>query len=597
VEKEPAGFKPQAIVNDCYILQHRIKEDAFAEYWHATAIFSAQGFLLRFLNSESLPPKILEAFYAQALASIDLRHSSLLPSLEIERFGERLYLAGDASSLKCLSDLVEEGQKFPLLHVCLIGLELAQGLQIWEERAGPYLLVHPDVVWVRMQLGKAQEIRLLNPGYATMISSRPGTEFDKYRAFLAPEVRLGHAQDFRSDLWSLGALLFWLLTGETLSFQAGGAKASPSLLYVAYTLKTRRVPKEMILIVLTMLRAAPENRYGSWSTLIDELSAVVKALQAQSPGLIDPLAVRAGFVSSFSSVETAPLSGQTDNFPQILEPHTWEETLSRFYGPDNPSFSPSQLLDFTQKSDFMAPGSRTQEEWRSLHSRISLPEPSPETPAPLQESPSITAFESPKPNVEPDTQQWHSETGSTQAVLERLAQDWRRAAVQQGTLRFIEEPHQRGPIQQFLNLLHEKSLYAELPEKLLTSGSPELLKFLESGWERRGTDRSATYLKRLRQRIRKVQKDKTGNSFEDALKFLEVLGTRATPLVLVLHHAQTLSRELHDLFMALRSHVQGASFCVFAFFEPVQVPEWHVLYQLTQNATPQASAAESQIQG
>ncbi|NNM67118.1 MAG: hypothetical protein HKM06_03780, partial [Spirochaetales bacterium] len=127
MEKETAGLKPQAIVNDCYILQHRIKEDAFAEYWHATAIFSAQGFLLRFLKPEALPSKILEVFYTQALASIDLRHSSLLPSLEIERYLGRLYLAGDASGLKCLGDLAGEGQKFPLLHVCLIGLELAQG--------------------------------------------------------------------------------------------------------------------------------------------------------------------------------------------------------------------------------------------------------------------------------------------------------------------------------------------------------------------------------------------------------------------------------------------------------------------------------------
>jgi len=116
-------------------------------------------------------------------------------------------------------------------------------------------------------LNSPQEIKLTAPEVAT------GTP-----AFMAPEVALAEEPDARADLYSLGCVIYWLLTGQ-LVYEADnpikmmyrhidGTPQPPSA-------RTELpIPQELDAIVLALLEKKPENRPAGATEFIRALDAV-----------------------------------------------------------------------------------------------------------------------------------------------------------------------------------------------------------------------------------------------------------------------------------------------------------------------------------
>ena len=62
---------------------------------------------------------------------------------------------------------------------------------------------------------------------------------------------------------------------------------------------------------------------------------------------------------------------------------------------------------------------------------------------------------------------------------------------------------------------------------------------------------------------------------------LRVLGSGRRPLVLIIRGGERIQRELHELFLLIATETDTAPVCVFAFFDYIQFPSWHVLSALT----------------
>jgi serine/threonine-protein kinase len=103
--------------------------------------------------------------------------------------------------------------------------------------------------------------------------------------YLSPEQALGSDVDYRTDIFSLGVVLFEMLTGR-VPFEAStpsdvtqevvsGPLAAPSAL-------NRAVPAEIDPIVERMLSKSPGDRHASAATVAAELRAVVVALDYRS---------------------------------------------------------------------------------------------------------------------------------------------------------------------------------------------------------------------------------------------------------------------------------------------------------------------------
>jgi len=104
-------------------------------------------------------------------------------------------------------------------------------------------------------------------------------------AFVAPEMALGSAIDGRTDLYSLGCVAYWLLTGS-LVFEAGNpmALAAKHLQEQPVPPSHRtemEIPADLERVVLDCLRKDPVDRPGSAEELAERLSACDVAVWTQ----------------------------------------------------------------------------------------------------------------------------------------------------------------------------------------------------------------------------------------------------------------------------------------------------------------------------
>ncbi|CAM5474381.1 Stk1 family PASTA domain-containing Ser/Thr kinase [Streptomyces narbonensis] len=165
--------------------------------------------------------------------------------------------------------------------------------------------------------------------------------------YLSPEQALGRAVDARSDLYSVGIMLFQLLTGR-LPFDADSplaiAYAHVQEEPVAPSSVNRSVTPAMDALVARALRKNPNERFPSAAVMRDECLRVLSAGQTGAP-----MIVQGGPVSSGSGVGSAvfPPVGQTPPpTPQpaphgVQQPYLPPTPQPGPYGPATPSPGPA----------------------------------------------------------------------------------------------------------------------------------------------------------------------------------------------------------------------------------------------------------------
>jgi serine/threonine-protein kinase len=119
-------------------------------------------------------------------------------------------------------------------------------------------------------------VKVLDFGIATETkvgSSTPGEAFEAVGtpAYMAPETVLGRRPDARADIYSLGCVAYWLLTGETVF---GGDTATEVVSSHVHTRplppshRARQpIPRDLELVILKCLKKHPDDRFRSASEL------------------------------------------------------------------------------------------------------------------------------------------------------------------------------------------------------------------------------------------------------------------------------------------------------------------------------------------
>ncbi|MER5306881.1 protein kinase [Streptomyces sp. NPDC002773] len=161
--------------------------------------------------------------------------------------------------------------------------------------------------------------------------------------YLSPEQALGRPVDARSDLYSVGIMLFQLLTGR-LPFDADSALA---IAYahvqeepVAPSTVNRAVTPAMDALVARALRKNPNERFPSAAAMRDECLRVLAAGQTGAPVIVQG----GGPVSSGAGVGSAvfPPVGQTPPPHPQPGPHGVQQPYQPGpYGPATPAPAPS----------------------------------------------------------------------------------------------------------------------------------------------------------------------------------------------------------------------------------------------------------------
>jgi serine/threonine protein kinase/class 3 adenylate cyclase len=260
---------------------------------------------LKFLPSHlSAMPEARERLLVEARAAAALEHPNVCSIHEIgETSDGRLFIAMACYSGETLRERLACGP-LPPVEAFVIAVQIARGLAA-AHAAG---IVHRDVKPANVMLCADGTVRLLDFGLAKLTDvtlTGPGVTLGTL-AYMSPEQAGGDAVDHRSDLWSLGVVMYEMLTGER-PFRGGNDLAL--LLTILHQdpepIARRRpeIPEPLPGVVERLLRKDPSARQASAAELVADL------LRALPPGVMHvPVneAERLAALRSYAILDTPP---------------------------------------------------------------------------------------------------------------------------------------------------------------------------------------------------------------------------------------------------------------------------------------------------
>jgi len=221
----------------------------------------------RMQKSEEAPD--LEArFRREAQIALRLTHGAIAQTVGVEEIDGELCLLQEYVDGVNLRHLERQcaPDRVPLPVALYIGREVARALAY----AHALGIVHRDVTPENIMLAFDGQVKLIDFGIARESSAAALTQTGVVigrETYTAPEVWSGATADARSDLFSLGVVLWQLVTGR--SFQdaqtaVGAAAPDPSLAFPA-------LPRDVADLVLRALAPEPGRRFQSAREVVEAL--------------------------------------------------------------------------------------------------------------------------------------------------------------------------------------------------------------------------------------------------------------------------------------------------------------------------------------
>jgi serine/threonine protein kinase len=223
-----------------------------------------------------------------------LSHPNIVILLDYVKSDAQMYLVLEYISGFSLSELLAKKPKLRPEIVATIGAEVAEGLAHAHERG----VVHRDVKPANVILSRQGEVKIVDFSVAHRerlpSADEPIPAFDNETpargsssqaafgtpAYMAPEQLLGEAVDPRSDLFSLGVVLYQLLCGVR-PFDRPGEKRAPA--HAARTspavqLRERApdTPRALERVVMRCIEKHPADRPTSADVVAEDLTAFVR---------------------------------------------------------------------------------------------------------------------------------------------------------------------------------------------------------------------------------------------------------------------------------------------------------------------------------
>jgi len=217
-----------------------------------------------------------QRFMQEARAASALDHANICTIHDISEDDDgQLFIVMSFYDGQTLKYQLDEGA-LPLNDAITIGYQIALGLATSHE-AG---IVHRDIKPANIMVTKKGEVKILDFGVAKLSETADLTKSGATvgtAVYMSPEQARSEPVDFRADIWSVGILLYEMLSG-TRPFE-GGYEAA--LLYSIINQDPNPLPEHLPEgleeIVLKCLSKAPEDRYQSATDLASELESFMSS--------------------------------------------------------------------------------------------------------------------------------------------------------------------------------------------------------------------------------------------------------------------------------------------------------------------------------
>ncbi len=264
----------------------------------------------------------LRRFEQEAFAASALNHPNIAHIHEIGESDGVNFIAMEFVEGVSLADKINN-QPIPVSEILRIGAQIADAL----DEAHSQGITHRDIKSENVMLNQRRQVKVLDFGLAkiatkvetdsqaeTRVKTKPGVVMGTV-SYMSPEQALGKETDARTDIWSLGVILYEMATGR-LPFQGDSLTETIDKIAHSHLEAIARfnydVPPELEVIIKKTLRKKREERYGSAKDLLVDLQSLARELDLTEHSVAPNLRSASNAILTNESANTLTLKQTTD---------------------------------------------------------------------------------------------------------------------------------------------------------------------------------------------------------------------------------------------------------------------------------------------
>jgi serine/threonine protein kinase len=285
-------LRPGDLLERRYEIETQVGAGGMGRVFRARDVVTKGTVAIKLMEPDWEADPIKVAFFTQeGCLAARIRDRHLIPALHFGVDEGRRFIVYDyVPGVITLAKLVEERGRIPWRRVCDIASQMLYGLDalhqagvvhgdvslnncLWREREGPRdeaFLIDLGCAWVRPPCPRVT-------GGPDAPPERPGT-----LGFIAPELLADEDADHRSDLWSVGSIMYVMLLCREID--TGEGEGDEPLMVLSPASYLPSIPRAVSDVVMRALSGV-EQRYPTAIAMAQAIHAAVAGAAPRRPGV------------------------------------------------------------------------------------------------------------------------------------------------------------------------------------------------------------------------------------------------------------------------------------------------------------------------
>ena len=307
----------RVVLNDRYEIQQRIGRGGMADVFLARDVLLDRPVAIKVLFPEfATDPNFVERFRREAQSAANLNHPNIVSVYDWGKYSNTYFMAMEYVQGRTLADILRANGHVSSVQAAEIASEVSAALGFAHKNG----VVHRDIKPANILIGTGGQVKVADFGIARAMNAATESNLTQVGSvmgtatYFSPEQAQGAQPDPRSDLYSLGIVLYEMVAGRPpftgdnpvgIAYKQVHDAPQPLNQLVA------DVPRPFEAIVAKLLAKKPELRYVDAEALRDDLRRFrsgehVLAL-GPAPGAV-AAAGAAGFVVHQATTTSVPRS-------------------------------------------------------------------------------------------------------------------------------------------------------------------------------------------------------------------------------------------------------------------------------------------------
>ena len=240
----------------------------------------------RYLGDESARLRFLR----EARSAASVRHPNVASVFHLGRTGQNYFYAMEFVEGETLEKLIKRSGRLEVKLALEIAMQVATGLAAIHKQKLVHRDIKPSNIMVNVEAEGTVTAKIIDLGLAKPAPDAPAEAgisipgaFAGTPEFASPEQFAGVGVDIRSDLYSLGVVLWEMLTGRVV-FRGSPAEVMYQHQHVPLPLDLlEAVPHPLVILLEVLLEKDPSRRFQSPGELLKAMPTVTSAIDVGSP--------------------------------------------------------------------------------------------------------------------------------------------------------------------------------------------------------------------------------------------------------------------------------------------------------------------------